>query len=133
MLLTYCIPCQHGHHERHHEIVQAVPEGVMGGARCRCGGECVDRHKNAETVALIPAEIPVLMAVPSDDQLEAAGKTTKIEASFLASCDWGECEKPADYVAYSPEHGWLPVCNTCHFIAWASGHATGGPYEDVTD
>jgi hypothetical protein len=35
-----CIPCQYGDHANHHEIVQAVPDGVMGGARCDCRGEC---------------------------------------------------------------------------------------------
>jgi len=44
VLLTYCIPCQHGDHEHHHEVVQAVPEGMLGGVKCRCKGECVERH-----------------------------------------------------------------------------------------
>lgn len=35
-----CIPCQYGQHEHHYRVVQAVPEGMMGGAVCVCEGEC---------------------------------------------------------------------------------------------
>lgn len=38
--IVRCLPCQHGDHDGHHEVVQTVPEGVMGGARCDCKGEC---------------------------------------------------------------------------------------------
>lgn len=38
-----CGPCQMGEHERHYRVVQAVPEGMMGGAICTCEGECVER------------------------------------------------------------------------------------------
>ncbi len=40
--LTLCIPCQYGDHEHHHEVVQVAPEGMLGGARCPCEGDCVD-------------------------------------------------------------------------------------------
>lgn len=40
MRLGTCIPCQFGNHDAHHEVMQAVPEGVMGGAICTCKGEC---------------------------------------------------------------------------------------------
>lgn len=40
VLLTYCIPCRGGNHDRCHGVMQAVPKGMMGGARCRCEGEC---------------------------------------------------------------------------------------------
>jgi len=39
---TICTPCQMGEHQRHHRVVQAVPEGMMGGSVCTCKGECVD-------------------------------------------------------------------------------------------
>lgn len=35
-----CLPCQYGDHAGHHEVVQAAPEGGVGGARCPCRGEC---------------------------------------------------------------------------------------------
>lgn len=53
--LTECIPCQYGDHEHHQEVVQAVPEGMMGGARCPCTGECVGRERDDPKV--IPAEL----------------------------------------------------------------------------
>ena len=40
--LTYCLACQHGEHDRCHGG-QAAPEGMIGGWRCRCEGECVER------------------------------------------------------------------------------------------
>lgn len=43
MLKTECIPCQYGDHDGHHEVVQAVPEGMLGGAMCPCRGECRER------------------------------------------------------------------------------------------
>lgn len=38
-----CTPCQMGEHQRHYRVVQAVPEGMMGGAICTCEGECLER------------------------------------------------------------------------------------------
>lgn len=47
--LTICSPCQTGDHDRHYRVVQAVPEGVIGGSICTCEGECVDgRYKSKE-------------------------------------------------------------------------------------
>jgi hypothetical protein len=43
MRITECPPCQMGDHKHHHEVVQAVSEGMMGGSRCLCKGECVER------------------------------------------------------------------------------------------
>jgi hypothetical protein len=38
-----------GDHKRHREVVQAVPEGMIGGAVCKCKGECVDgRYESKE-------------------------------------------------------------------------------------
>ena len=54
MRLGYCIACQHGRHERHREVIQAVPEGMMGGAKCRCEGECVERHTANELTRTCP-------------------------------------------------------------------------------
>lgn len=42
-LLIYCSGCKIGEHEHHHRIVQAAPEGMLGGAVCPCQGECVDQ------------------------------------------------------------------------------------------
>lgn len=42
MLLTYCIACQHGSHDAC-QGGQNPPEGMLGGWRCRCEGECRDR------------------------------------------------------------------------------------------
>lgn len=41
--LGYCIPCQYGDHEAHHEIIQHAPKDGVGGAKCRCKGECVEQ------------------------------------------------------------------------------------------
>lgn len=40
MLLTQCIPCQNGHHEKHIEILGIPPKGMIGGSKCPCKGEC---------------------------------------------------------------------------------------------
>lgn len=45
MRIGTCIPCQYGDHDGHVEIIQAVPEGMMGGAVCGCKGECINRRK----------------------------------------------------------------------------------------
>jgi hypothetical protein len=42
-LITDCLACQYGDHDHHSEIIQAVPEGMLGGAMCGCNGECRDR------------------------------------------------------------------------------------------
>jgi hypothetical protein len=41
MHLTLCLACQAGDHAHHQRVLQPVQEGVMGGAECRCEGECV--------------------------------------------------------------------------------------------
>lgn len=45
-----CAACQVGDHKRHRRIVQAVPEGMMGGVICTCKGECQEdrTRKNKE-------------------------------------------------------------------------------------
>jgi hypothetical protein len=45
-LIVTCTACQFGRHEDHREVVQAVPEGMIGGSRCDCKGECRDRFAN---------------------------------------------------------------------------------------
>lgn len=53
VLVTYCISCQYGDHDNHYEVVEAVPEGVIGGAICKCKGEC---HENHREIAIECAE-----------------------------------------------------------------------------
>jgi hypothetical protein len=48
MLLTTCLACQYGEHERC-QGGQAPPKGMMGGWKCRCEGECVERRKRPPT------------------------------------------------------------------------------------
>jgi hypothetical protein len=31
-----------GRHDEHHRVIQAAPEGMIGGSACRCEGECID-------------------------------------------------------------------------------------------
>lgn len=71
VLFANCIPCQYGHHEHHHEVVQAVPEGMIGGVRCECKGECVEREKRRP----IPQGVPDLTdyARIADDWPKPAG------------------------------------------------------------
>ena len=38
-----CSGCQMGNHKRHRRVVQAVPEGMIGGVVCPCKGECKDK------------------------------------------------------------------------------------------
>jgi hypothetical protein len=42
VLLTICSACRGGRHAEHHRVIQAVPEGMIGGTACRCEGECAD-------------------------------------------------------------------------------------------
>jgi hypothetical protein len=39
-LRVLCSACQFGRHAEHQRVVQAVPEGMMGGAMCPCTGDC---------------------------------------------------------------------------------------------
>lgn len=39
-----CIACQYGDHAGHVEVTQAVPEGMLGGGRCECEGDCAVRN-----------------------------------------------------------------------------------------
>lgn len=43
MVVMDCVACQFGDHAHHVEHFDPPPEGAMGGARCACQGECVDR------------------------------------------------------------------------------------------
>ena len=45
VLLHDCIPCQYGHHEEHQDVPGPVAEGIIGGWRCPCTGDCVERNK----------------------------------------------------------------------------------------
>ncbi len=49
-----CIPCQYGQHSEHHDVIEAVPEGVMGGAICDCKGTCVDEYVPPPTITVEP-------------------------------------------------------------------------------
>jgi len=42
VLETICNACQHGLHDSHVRVIQQPPPGMLGGASCRCQGECVD-------------------------------------------------------------------------------------------
>lgn len=57
VLLTDCIACRHGRHERHVEVVQAVPKGVMGGARCSCTGDCAERKARRQASRTRPCPL----------------------------------------------------------------------------
>lgn len=47
--LTICNACQMGDHGHHRKVVQAVPEGMIGGSVCKCNGECTDgRYESRE-------------------------------------------------------------------------------------
>lgn len=45
-----CIPCQYGRHDEHYEVIEAVPEGVMGGAVCGCDGKCAERYTPPKSI-----------------------------------------------------------------------------------
>lgn len=38
--LVTCIACQYGDHSNHVEWVSKPPEGMCGGAICKCQGDC---------------------------------------------------------------------------------------------
>lgn len=46
VMIGDCISCQYGDHEGHTEVTQAVPEGMLGGGRCECKGDCGERNAN---------------------------------------------------------------------------------------
>jgi hypothetical protein len=46
---TICVGCQDGEHSRHQRIVQAPPEGGVGGAICDCEGECRENEQQCPT------------------------------------------------------------------------------------
>lgn len=52
MLQTICYPCRLGAHDEHTPIIQRPPEGMLGGAACRCEGECVDGRYKVEIQGL---------------------------------------------------------------------------------
>lgn len=43
VVIIDCAACRFGDHAHHVEDFAPAPEGAMGGARCACRGECVDR------------------------------------------------------------------------------------------
>lgn len=53
MLLTYCVACKHGHHDAC-QGGHAPPPGMLGGWKCRCEGECVERARTAGSVRPCP-------------------------------------------------------------------------------
>jgi hypothetical protein len=48
VLLTKCHACRRGDHEHHSEVIQAALPGMIGGMRCPCKGECVERGPGPE-------------------------------------------------------------------------------------
>jgi len=54
-----------GEHDRHYRVVQAVPEGMMGGAICDCKGECRDvtPEERASRLGLTPRILRALRSV----------------------------------------------------------------------
>jgi hypothetical protein len=38
--ISSCVACQHGNHDQHQRVIQAVPAGLLGGVVCGCKGEC---------------------------------------------------------------------------------------------
>lgn len=53
--LTLCNGCADGEHDRHNHVVQAVPEGMLGGGFCPCKGECDGNPVIKETVGYLIA------------------------------------------------------------------------------
>jgi hypothetical protein len=45
VMIHDCIPCQYGDHDGHIDVPGPVPEGLIGGWRCDCKGECRDRPR----------------------------------------------------------------------------------------
>ncbi len=48
VLLTDCFACRAGDHSRHHEVIQDVPPGMLGGVRCACKGDCAERWERMQ-------------------------------------------------------------------------------------
>lgn len=67
MLITRCIACRYGRHERHVEVVQWVPKGMYGGARCYCEGECAERWVRARQ-----AHVGAALANPARSEAEGS-------------------------------------------------------------
>lgn len=69
-----CTSCQHGDHEGHQRVVQAAPEGMMGGVVCGCKGECQGkpaRHVQRQMDVIARAMRTRRDAIPSKQQDES--------------------------------------------------------------
>lgn len=63
-----CIPCQHGHHDRHLDVVERGIPGMIGsGWTCPCRGECVEAARKRDTAAvaerMVEVDVAQIMAV----------------------------------------------------------------------
>lgn len=63
-LRTICSACQMGEHDRHHRVVQAAPEGGVGGSVCVCEGDCADGRYESKQVRRI-ADLIALATRPA--------------------------------------------------------------------
>jgi hypothetical protein len=97
-LLTICTPCQMGDHKRHHRVVQAAPEGGVGGSVCTCEGECIDHRYELESTKRIGTLIDDA-ATGHDARIPSNAERTErgIEPRWPAELWWCiACGEPSD-------------------------------------
>lgn len=59
VLLILCFACRDGDHSGHQETLQAVPEGMIGGTRCPCKGDCAgNRDPEMEMLRAMFSSLP---------------------------------------------------------------------------
>lgn len=58
-LVHECIPCQHGNHDAHSDVVSPGIPGLIGsGQTCPCRGECRDRKQQPQVRVPSPRSQP---------------------------------------------------------------------------
>lgn len=79
--ITKCFACKAGDHKNHYEVVQAVPPGMMGGARCFCKGECEGKPEPDPVVDMLVEHVhkqtPEEFQARMDDIHGPESETTK--------------------------------------------------------
>lgn len=76
MHITTCIPCQYGHHDECGAGMSEPPEGMIGGTRCGCEGDCAERYaRRSGASGVRPPEDP-------------EGMREAVEAVAQALCAW---------------------------------------------
>lgn len=64
-MLVKCMACRFGDHANQQRVVQAAPEGMLGGAECPCEGGC---EPDPELASMITTTALLSGSEPDDDE-----------------------------------------------------------------